>query len=566
MKLVVVGGVAGGASAAARVRRLDEQAEITILERGAHVSFSNCSLPYYLSGIVEDEDDLLMMTPEEFQKKHNICVKVHSEVVAIHRADKRVTVKNTVTGECSEYNYDKLVLAPGAAPVLPRNIAGINGERVYTIRNVTDIARVKACMDQQDTREVVIVGGGFLGIEAAENLCLAGKKVTLLEGTGQILTPFDSDMVQMLHKELLDHGVTLHLRSTVTAIGPDGVTAERDGRRFTVPADAVIMSIGVKPESELARQAGLELGATGGIQVNAHMQTSDPDIYAVGDAVEIFSRQTGKPGRLALAGPAQRQARIAADHICGLPSAYKGFIGSSCIRVFNLNGAVTGLNERSAEAAGIQWDQVTVFASDKVQIMPDSHYLALKLLFEMPTGRLLGAQAIGLGEADKRVDVIAALIGMGGTLDDLLDFEHCYAPLFSTAKDVVHMAAMVATNVCSGRIRQVPVSQVRSLAESGAYIIDVREVQEFENGHIKGAHNIPLSTLRQRLDEIPRDRPVYLHCRSSQRSYYACCCLRGHGFEQVFNISGSFLGISLYEYFTDQQEGREPIVTAYNFN
>lgn len=566
MKLVVVGGVAGGASAAARVRRLDEQAEITILERGAHVSFSNCSLPYYLSGIVEDEDDLLMMTPEEFQKKHNICVKVHSEVVAIHRADKRVTVKNTVTGECSEYNYDKLVLAPGAAPVLPRNIAGINGERVYTIRNVTDIARVKACMGQQDTREVVIVGGGFVGIEAAENLCLAGKKVTLLEGTGQILTPFDSDMVQMLHKELLDHGVTLHLRSTVTAIGPDGVTAERDGRRFTVPADAVIMSIGVKPESELARQAGLELGATGGIQVNAHMQTSDPDIYAVGDAVEIFSRQTGKPGRLALAGPAQRQARIAADHICGLPSAYKGFIGSSCIRVFNLNGAVTGLNERSAEAAGIRWDQVTVFASDKVQIMPDSHYLALKLLFEVPTGRLLGAQAIGLGEADKRVDVIAALIGMGGTLDDLLDFEHCYAPLFSTAKDVVHMAAMVATNVCSGRIRQVPVSQVRSLAESGAYIIDVREVQEFENGHIKGAHNIPLSTLRQRLDEIPRDRPVYLHCRSSQRSYYACCCLRGHGFEQVFNISGSFLGISLYEYFTDQQEGREPIVTAYNFN
>lgn len=565
MKLLVVGGVAGGASAACRVRRLDERAEITIFERGPHVSFSNCSLPYYLGGVVEEEGDLLMMTPEEFRKKHNITVKIHSEVVDIDRAAKTVTVADAGTGERTEHSYDKLVLAPGAAPILPRSIAGVDGEKVYSIRNVADIARVKARMDRQDTREVVIVGGGFVGIETAENLCRAGKKVTLLEGADQILAPFDHDMVQMLHKELTDHGVELYLRSTITAIGPAGVTAERDGKPFTVPADAVILSIGVTPETALARKAGLEVGETGGIRVNVHMQTSDPDIYAVGDAVEIFSRQTGKAGRLALAGPAQRQARIAADHICGLPSAYKGFLGSSCIRVFALNGAATGLNERGATAAGLQWDQATVFAPDKVGIMPDSHYLALKLLYEVPTGRLLGAQAIGRGEADKRVDVLAALIGMGGTLDDLLDFEHCYAPLFSTAKDVVHMAAMAASNVRSGRIRQVPVSQVRSLVESGAFILDVREAGEFKAGHIKGACNIPLSALRQRLDEIPRDRPVYVHCRSSQRSYYACCCLQGSGFDQVFNISGSFLGISLYEYFTDRQEGREPIVTAYNF-
>ena len=532
----------------------------------AHVSFSNCSLPYYLGGVVEQEDDLLMMTPEEFRKKHNITVKVFSEVVDIDRAGKQVTVEDTRTGDRSTYSYDKLVLAPGAAPFIPANISGTDGQQVFTIRNVTDIAQVKACMDRQGTEEVAVVGGGFIGIETAENLRRAGKKVTLLEAADQILTPFDHDMVQMLHKELTEYGIALHLGSAVTAIHPDGVTAVKGGQAFPVPADAVILAIGVAPETQLAQKAGLEIGTTRGIRVNVHMQTSDPDIYAVGDAVEIFSRQTGKPGRLALAGPAQRQARIAADHICGLSSAYKGFIGSSCIRVFDLNAAATGLNQRAAEAAGIHWDQVTVFASDKVGIMPDSHYLAFKLLFEVPSGKLLGAQAIGRGEADKRVNAVAALIGMGGTLEDLLDFEHCYAPLFSTAKDVVHMAAMAASNVLSGRIRQVPVTQVRSLVEHGACIIDVREVPEFEAGHIKGALNIPLSTLRQRLDEIPRDRPVYLHCRSSQRSYYACCVLQGHGFDQVFNISGSFLGISLYEYFTDRQEGREPIVTAYNFN
>ena len=565
MKLVVVGGVAGGASVAARVRRLDEQAEIVVFERGQHVSFSNCSLPYYLGGVVEQEDDLILMTPEDFRSQHNIDVRTCCTVTAIDRAAKTVSVHDNRTGSDYRESYDKLMLSPGASPIMPRSIAGIDRTNVFSIRNVTDIARVKDCMERTGTQNVVVVGGGFIGIEAAENLRKAGKNVAIIEGMPQILAPFDHDMVQYLQKELLDHGVAMHLGSTLTAIEKDFVRATREGVEFTVAADAVIMAIGVAPETKLAADAGLEIGATRGIKVSPSFQTNDPDIYAVGDAVETFNAITGQPGRLALAGPAQRQARIAADHICGVPSRYRGFIGSSCIRVFGLNAASTGLNERSAAAAGIAFDSTLVFPSDKVGIMPGSSYMAFKLLFSVPEGKLLGAQAIGTGEADKRVDMIAALIGMQGTVADLIDLEHCYAPLFSTARDVVHMAGLVAENLLAGRLRQVHVSQVRSLVESGAYILDVRNEDEFAAGHLVGAHNIPLPQLRQRMEEIPRDIPVYLHCRSSQRSYYAYRSLVGSGFGNVFNISGSFLGINLYEYFTDQQTGRQPIVTAYNF-
>lgn len=566
MRLLVIGGVAGGASAAARVRRLDEQAEITILEKGEHVSFSNCSLPYYLGGVVAEESDLVMMTPEGFRSQYRIDVQIHTEAVAIDRAKKRVTARDVKTGETREYGYDKLVLAPGGSPVMPGSIEGIDGERVFSIRNVTDIARVKTCMDRENTRNVTVVGGGFIGIEVAENLRRAGKHVTLLEGMDQVMPPFDCDMAQMFHREISDSGVDLRLGSTVTAITPQGVTYRRRGETVTIPADAVVMSIGVAPETALARQAGLEIGDSGGIKVDRHMRTGDPDIYAVGDAAETTSLLTGKPDRLALAGVAQKEARIAADNICGIPSVFRGFVGSSCLRVFGLNAAATGLNERAAKAAGFSCDYVTVFAPDKVSIMPDCRYLAFKLLFEVPSGRLLGAQAIGGGEADKRINAVSALIGMGGTVEDLKEFEHCYAPLFSTAKDVVHMAALTASNVLSGSLRQVHVSDVRPLVESGACIVDVREADEFEAGHIRGARNIPLSSLRENLDKIPRDVPVYLHCRSSQRSYFAYCALRGRGFDNVININGSFLGISLYEAFTDRQEGRVPIVTAYNFD
>lgn len=326
------------------------------------------------------------------------------------------------------------------------------------------------------------------------------------------------------------------------------------------------MATGGRPNTGLAGSAGLETGATGGIKVNHNYQTSDPDIYAVGDAIESFNRLTRRPGRLALAGPAQRQARAAADHMCGIPHSSRGFIGSSCIRLFGQNAASTGLGEREAAAAGIPFDSVTVYPPDKVSLMPGSHYMAFKLLFEVPTGRLLGAQAIGRGAVDKRVDVIAAMLSMDATLEDLKELELCYSPVFGTPKDVVNQAALVGLNVLYGASRQVHVSEVRRLVEEGAYIIDVRNPGEFEAGHLNGAHNIPLPQLRDRLDEVPKDVPVYLHCRSSQRSYYAFRILQGSGFRNVTNISGSFLGICLYEYFNDVNDNRKPIVDQYNFN
>ncbi len=565
MKLVVVGGVAGGASAAARVRRLDAKAEVVVFERGEHVSFSNCALPYHLSGVVEAEESLIMMYPEDFKNAHNIDVYTRHEVTAINRDKKTVTVKNLNTGEEFEEAYDKLVLSPGANPVLPKSIAGIDGKNVFVIRNVTDISRLKAYLDMSGMNDVVVVGGGFIGIETAENLKMAGKNVSLIEGLNQIMAPFDYDMAQILHKELDDHGVQLYLESTVTAIEEGKVTAVKNGEEFSVPADVVVMAIGVAPETTLAVQAGLAIGETRGIKVNHNYQTTDPDIYAVGDAIESFNALTRKPGRLALAGPAQRQARAAADHIYGMPHNYKGFIGSSCIKVFGLNAASTGLNEKTAAKEGFSYDSVMIFPMDKVGLMPGANYMVFKLIFEVPTGKILGAQAIGTGETDKRINVIATLITMGGTLEDLKELELCYAPPFATAKDVVNMAALVGLNVLYGRIKQVHVDQVRELAESGAYIIDVRGEDEWEEGHLKCAKNIPMGQLRSRLDEIPKDVPVYLHCRSSQRSYYATCCLQGNGFTNVHNISGSFLGISYYEYFNDKQLGREPIVTKYNF-
>lgn len=571
MKLVVVGGVAGGASAAARVRRLDAKAEIVIFERGEHVSFSNCALPYHLGNVVPRQESLILMSPGAFKRSHDIEARIMSEVTKINRDRKTVTVKDGLTGEVYEESYDKLVLAPGARPIMPKSIEGIDRDNVFSIRNVTDIARVKEYIDRPDVENVVVVGGGFIGIETAENVVKAGKKVALIEGLDQIMAPFDYDMVQILHKELDDNGIDLRLSSTVTAIGDGVVTAVTTGKdgekvEFQVPADCVIMSIGVAPETGLAKDAGLEIGETGGIKVNHNFQTSDPDIYAVGDAIEIFNMLTHKPGRLALAGPAQWEARAAADHMYGISNTYKGFIGSSCVRVFNQNAASTGLNEKTAAKAGYSFDSVMIFPNDKVGMMPNSHYMAFKLIFEVPTGKILGAQAIGRGEADKRIDVIAAMITMGATLEDLKTLELCYSPVFSTAKDVVNFGALVALNVLNGRYRQVHVSDVRGLVESGAYIVDVREESEYAAGHIKGAHNIPLSQLRGRLDEIPKDVPVYVHCRSSQRSYYSICCLQGNGFTNIVNISGSFLGISLYEYFNDKTQGREPIVTKYNFN
>jgi len=561
-RILIVGGVAGGASVAARARRLEEQAEIIMFEKGPHVSFSNCALPYYLSRTVQVSSALVLMSPDQFRKQYRIEARVNCEVTRIIRKDKTIVVRNLETNEEYKESYDKLVLSPGAAPIRPKSMEGAEGPNVFTIRNVVDIRKLDDYLTANDVNNVAVVGGGFIGVEVTENLILSGKQVSLVEALDQILTPFDYDMAQILHKEMLDHGVNLILGDGVRKIREDAIELQ-SGREVT--AQAVVLAIGVRPEIGLARDAGLEIGSAGGIRVDHNYLTSDPDIYAVGDAIEVYNQLTRQPARLPLAGPAQRQARAAADHMYGIPHNHKGVIGSSVVRLFDLNAAATGLNEKSAKAAGIPYDFSYTIPPDKVGLMPDSSPLHFKLLYGYPTGKILGAQAIGKGDADKRIDVIATLISMGGTLEDLKELELCYSPMFGTARDAVNHAALVSLNLLYGRFRQVPVSKVRDLVESGAFIVDVREKNEFNQGHLVNAVNIPLSELRDRVDEIPKDRTVYLHCRSSQRSYNAVMALQNMGYDNVVNISGSFLGICCYEYYMDQVTERKKIVTEYNF-
>jgi len=561
-RILIVGGVAGGASVAARARRLDESAEIIMFERGPHVSFSNCALPFYLSGMVENSQDLVLMSPEQFLKQYNIEARVNNEVLKIIRNQKKVIVKNLITGEEYEEHYDILVLSPGANPILPKNIEGINNSNVFTVRNVVDIAKIKDYLEKNNVKDIAVVGAGYIGVEVTENLKLAGYNVSLIEAQDQVMQPFDYDMAQVIHKELYDNGVNLVLSDCVTKIQDDCVEL-KSGKK--VKARAVIMAVGVFPETSLAEDAGLEIGETGGIKVDHNYKTSDDCIYAVGDAIEVYCPLTHKPTKIPLAGPAQRQARAAADHIYNIPHSNKGVIGSSVVKIFNLNAAATGLNEKRAKANGIPYGFVYIIPQDKVGLMPNSQQLHLKVIYEYPTGKILGAQAISNGEAAKRIDVIATLIRMNGTLEDLKELELCYSPLFSTAKDPVNHAALVGLNILYGRFRQVPVYKVRELVENNAFIVDCREKDEYERGHLKNAVNIPLSQLRNRINEIPKDRPVYIHCRSGQRSYNAVMALQNRGYKNVFNVSGSFLGICYYEYYLDQVTGREKIVTEYNF-
>ncbi|AXH99367.1 pyridine nucleotide-disulfide oxidoreductase [Sporosarcina sp. PTS2304] len=561
-KIVVIGGVAGGASTAARIRRMDEQAEVIMFEKGPHVSFSNCSLPFYLSGIVEDSEKLVLMNPEDFKSKYNIEARVQQEVLSINREAKTIRISNVITGEEYDESYDYLVLSPGASPIIP-NIEGVHSKHVFTVRNVVDIERLNHYVKTMNVNNIAIIGGGFIGVEVAENLKLAERNVTLIEFAEQIMMPFDYDMVQILHKEMVDKGVDVIVDDGLASISDTHVKLNSGSE---IEAQVVVLAIGVRPEIQLAKDADLTIGELGGIKVDANYRTNDHSIYAVGDAIEVYHRLLQKPTRLALAGPAQRQARAAADHMYGIPHQNKGVIGSSSIQIFDLAAASTGLNEKMAKQAGIQVDSVYIIASDKVSLMPNSNPLHFKLVFEVPTGKVLGAQAIGKGNADKRIDVMATLISMGGTLEDLKELELTYSPMYSTAKDVVNLAALVALNILYGRFKQIHVSKVRELVESNAYIIDVREEHEFAKGHLVNAVNIPLSQLRDRMSEFPKDVPVYVHCRSSQRSYNAVMALQNSGFMNVVNISGSFLGICLYEYFNDVVSGREAIVTAYNFN
>lgn len=563
-KIIIVGGVAGGASAAARLRRNSEEDQIIMFERGPHVSFSNCSLPYHLSGVIKDAEDLVLMNPELFLKQYNIDARVYSEVIAIDRKNKVVKVKRTDTGEEYDESYDKLILSPGASPIVPK-LPGIENVDIYTVRNVVDIDRLNKAIKQMDSKDVAVIGGGFIGVEVAENLSLAGYRVSLIEATNQILRTFDYDMVQIFHKVLTDHNVNLILGDRVERFDEDMVVL---GSGKTVHAKAVVMAIGVAPETGLAKEAGLELGETGAIKVDSNYRTNDPDIYAIGDAIEVYHALTGQSTKVSLAGPALKQARLVADHINNKSTTNKGYIGSSAIKVFDYNGASTGLNESLIKFLDlkINYDIVSLVLSDKVGIMPDAATMFFKLLFEIPTGRILGAQAIGKGDVTKRIDVIATAIKFNGTVEDLKDLELSYAPPFSTAKDIVNYAGYVGSNLLNGDYKQVNVDQVRELVEDENVIIDVREAYEYSKGHLKGAINIPLSELRDRIDEIPKDKPVYLHCRSGQRSYNATLALQNMGFTNVTNITGSFLAISLYEYYNDRTKERDSIVTAYNFN
>lgn len=562
-KIVIIGGVAGGASTAARARRLDESAEIIIFERGPHVSFSNCALPFFLSKTVPNSENLVLMSPEKFKNQYNIKAKTLHEVIKINPKEKKVTVRNLSDNSEFDESYDTLVLSPGASPIIPKSIEGIDKPHVFTVRNVLDIAKLDEYISKNNVQEIVVVGGGYIGLEVVENLVESGKKVKLVEKLNQVLTPLDYDMVQIIHKELIDKDVDVLLGNGLKKINDDNVELE-DGTK--VNCRTVVLSMGVKPETKLAENSGIKLGETGGILVDHNYRTNIKDIYAVGDAIEVSNFITKKKTRLTLAGPAQRQARAAADDMYRIPHRNTGVIGSSCIRVFDYNVACTGLNEKTVKANNISYDYVYIIPADKVGLMPKSNPLFFKMLFELPSGKILGAQAIGKGNVDKRVDVIASFIMLGGTLEDLKELELCYSPLFSTAKDVVNHAALVGLNILNGVYKQVPVTKVRELVENGEYILDVREKNEYALSHIVNAVNIPLSELRNRINEIPKDKPIYLHCRSSQRSYNALLALKANGFDDVYNIMGSFLGLSMYEYFNDVTQNREKIVTDYNFN
>lgn len=562
-KILIIGGVAGGASTAARLRRHSEEDRIIMFEKGPHVSFSNCGLPYHLSGMISEVEKLVLMSPEKFLAQYDIEARVNNEVIEIDRENKEVVVKDIVTKKTYRESYDKLVLSMGAKPIVPK-FEGLDSVNVFTIRNVVDINRLNLFVKEKKDKKITVIGGGFIGIEAAENLREAGYEVTLIEAADQILKIFDYDMVQRLQKEMYDKGVELIVGDKVERFKKNCVVLE-SGR--AIISEVVVLAIGVAPDTELAVKAGIELGKTGAVKTDNNYMTNDRDIYAVGDMIEVYSPLFNDYFKLSLAGPAQKQARAVADHINGRVVDNRGYIGSSVIKVFDFNGASTGLTESLIKARGmsLNYETIEIIPSDKVGLMPDANPMYFKMIFEVPTGRVLGAQAIGKGNVDKRIDVIASVIKFGGTIEDLKDLELCYAPPFGTAKDVVNFGGYVASNVLERRFKQEHFSKVRELLEAGECIIDIREKNEYAEGHLKGVPNIPLSELRERVNEVPKDRTVYLQCRSGQRSYNACLLLQNLGYTNVINITGGILGISMYEYFNDKTQNREPIVTKYFF-
>jgi NADPH-dependent 2,4-dienoyl-CoA reductase/sulfur reductase-like enzyme/rhodanese-related sulfurtransferase len=540
-KIVIVGGVAGGATAAARLRRLDEAAEIVLLERGDHVSYANCGLPYYVGGVISERDDLFLMTPERFHESLAIDVRTASEAVAIDPVGHTVTVRER-SGRTYEERYDALLLSPGAEPIKP-GIPGIADDRIYTVRSVPDIDRIKADLDERRPQRAVVIGGGFIGLEMVDNLHERGIHTTIVEAQDQVMAVVDIEMAAVVHRHLQAKGVDLVLG--------DGVAAfERHDETLTIrlasgrelDADLVILAIGVKPDTFLAREAGLTLDQRGYIVVDERMRTSSPDIYAVGDAVTLISPLTGKPAPVPLAGPANKQARIAADTIVLGDAAptYGGALGTAIAKVFDLTVACTGLSEKACQRDSIPHDVVLVHPAHHAGYYPGARPMAMKLVYDPGTGKILGAQAVGEEGVDKRIDVLAAYLAMHATVHDLETFEHAYAPPFASAKDGINFLGFVAANRMAGRTMQVSWRDVARLQAEGALLLDVRSQEEFADGHIDGAINIPHTALRERLDELPSDRFILITCAVGIRGYLAERILRQHGFGNLANLAGGY--------------------------
>ena len=550
MKVVIVGGVAGGATAAARIRRLDEQADIVIFERSGFVSYANCGLPYYIGGVITDQRELTLQTPESFFARFRIDVRVRHEVTAIHLENKTVSVTNLETGEQFEEHYDKLLLSPGARPTQPR-LAGAEHERIFTLRTVEDTLRIRQFVEQERPRSAVLAGGGFIGLEMAENLRELGVEVTIVQRADQVLPPLDYDMAAQIHTLLRSHGVHLKLGSAVAGFESSGdqVVTLLEGEQ-PLRSDMVLLAIGVTPDTALAREAGLTLGQKGAIRVNDRMETSVPDIYAVGDAVEVEHFVTKERAVVALAGPANRQGRIAADNICGGDSRYSGAQGSSVIKLFELTAASTGINERSAQAAGIDYDKVILSPEHHASYYPGSQTMTMKVLWEKDTLRLLGAQIVGRGGVDKRIDVLATAIRSGMKATELAELDLAYAPPYSSAKDPVNMAGFMIENITEGNVKQFHWTDIEALTRDGSVtLLDVRTAGEYRRGHADGFVNLPVDELRERLEEIDRSKPVYVMCQSGLRSYVACRLLTQHGFD-CYNFSG---GYRFYEMVTRER-------------
>lgn len=540
MKVVIVGGVAGGATAAARIRRLNEQAEIVVFERSGYISYANCGLPYYIGDVITDPEALTLQTPESFFSRFRVTVKVRHEVTAIHPDRKTVSVRNLETGDEFEESYDKLLLSPGAKPTQPR-LPGVGLNKLFTLRTVEDTFRIKEFIRTNHPKSAVLAGGGFIGLELAENLRELGMEVTIVQRPKQLMNPFDPDMAAFIHNEMRKHGVKLALGHTVEGFeerngGVDVLLKDEQ----PLHADLVVLAIGVSPDTHLAQEAGLELGVKGSIVVNDRMETSVPDIYAVGDAVQVKHFVTGQDVLLSLAGPANKQGRIAADNICGGDSHYTGSQGSSVIKVFDMTAATTGINETNAKKAGLDVDNVILSPMSHAGYYPGGKVMTMKVVFEKQTYRLLGAQIVGYDGVDKRIDVLATAIRAGLKATELKDLDLAYAPPYSSAKDPVNMAGFMIENIANGVLKQWHLEDAAGLPRDGSVtLLDTRTVGEYSRGHIDGFTNIPVDELRERLGELDKSKPVYVICQSGLRSYIACRILAGNGFD-CYNFSGGF--------------------------